>query len=297
MSQIVRKNPYDIPKIATGIRQLDLSFYGGLPKGSVVLITGKTGEGKSVFTSQILLNAIDGGHKCFAYSGELPDWAFQSIIDFQAAGSHVYMTKNKFGIEKAAISETNEQLIGNWYEDLLLLYDDTLVEDESETEKLTETIEKVILQEGVEVILLDNLMTGIELDGDKRTSLYERQSSFVKSLARIAKSLNVLILLVAHMRKNNGNTNGNDEVAGSSDITNLASITLMYESSNDLTPDQRYLKIWKDRLFGHRNTKGIVLDYDEKSRRIYGVGDDVNKEYGWVPEFEEVEIPDEIPFE
>lgn len=299
MSQIVRRNPYTIPKVSSGIKELDVPFYGGLPFGYVVLLTGKTGEGKSVLASQFLLNAIEKGHKCFAYSGELPDWAFQAIIEYQAAGSHVFMRKDQFGIERPDISEKNAELINNWYEDQLLLYDDSLVEDDEETEKLTDVIEKVILQENVKFILLDNLMTGIDLDGDVGKTLYERQSAFVKKLARIAKVHEVLIVLVAHMRKNNGNFNGNDEVAGSSDVTNLAAITLMYESSKELNPDQRCLKIWKDRLFGHRNTQGIVLDYDEKSKRIYGVGDDVNRDYGWCPaeQFDDVEIPDEIPFE
>lgn len=299
MSQIVRRNPYDIPKVKSGILELDMSFYGGLPQGGVVLITGKAGEGKSVFASQILLNAVDSGHKCFAYSGELPDWAFQSIIEYQAAGSHVFMRKDKFGNEKPDISQTNAELIDNWLEDNLLLYDDSILEDEEETERLTDVIEKVILQENVDVILLDNLMTGIELDGGKDKTLYERQSEFVKRLARMARTYNVLIILVAHMRKNNSNYNGNDEVAGSSDITNLASITLMYESSKDLNEDQRSLKVWKDRLFGHRNSKGIVLDYEEKSKRIYGSGDDVTREFGWCPinKFDDVEVPEDIPFE
>ena len=299
MSQIVRRNPYTIPKVSSGIKELDIPFYGGLPFGYVVLLTGKTGEGKSVLASQFLLNAIENGYKCFAYSGELPDWAFQSIIEYQAAGCHVFMRKDQFGVEHPDISDKNAELINAWYEDQLLLYDDSLVEDEEETEKLTDVIEKVILQENVRFILLDNLMTGIDLNGDVGKPLYERQSDFVKALAKIAKVHEVLIVLVAHMRKNNSNFNGNDEVAGSSDIPNLASITLMYESSKELNPDQRCLKIWKDRLFGHRNTKGIVLDYDEKSKRIYGVGDDVNRDYGWCPaeQFDDVEIPDEIPFE
>ena len=80
ISQIQRRNPYDVPKVPSGIRALDILFYGGLPIGYTVVVTGKTGEGKSVLASQFLLNAIEAGHKCFAYSGELPDWAFLSIM-------------------------------------------------------------------------------------------------------------------------------------------------------------------------------------------------------------------------
>ena len=44
---------------------------------------------------------------------------------------------------------------------------------------------------------------------------------------------------------------------------------------------QRLLKVSKNRLFGKVNTTGWILEYDEKSKRIYGYGDDVNHDYGW----------------
>ena len=37
----------------------------------------------------------------------------------------------------------------------------------------------------------------------------------------------------------------------------------------------------KNRLFGKTNTKGWITKFDEKSKRIYGNGDNVNREYGW----------------
>ena len=48
-----------------------------------------------------------------------------------------------------------------------------------------------------------------------------------------------------------------------------------------MTENQRKLIISKNRLFGKINLNGILLDYDEKSKRIYGSRDDVNKEFGW----------------
>ena len=38
------------------------------------------------------------------------------------------------------------------------------------------------------------------------------------------------------------------------------------------------------------------MDYDEKSKRIYGPGDNPNKDYGWyIPEFEPAD-PTALPF-
>ena len=91
----------------------------------------------------------------------------------------------------------------------------------------------------------------------------------------------MLILLVAHKRKNNFTTNENDEISGSGDISNLATVTIAYEKDKELTPGQRRLKVSKNRLFGRVETGGYVLDYDEKSKRIYGEGDDLWVDYGW----------------
>ena len=161
---------------------------------------------------------------------------------------------------------------------------------------MSKLIEDAIKRYGVDFVLIDNLMTALELENTGEQSKYDQQSTFVKRLARIARTYNIVLVLVAHMRKNNANRNGNDEVAGSSDITNLTSITLMYERDNQIDESQRLLKVWKNRLFGYTNPSGYIMDYDEKSKRIYGDGDNVNKEYGWYkPEFTD-EIPDEIPF-
>ena len=111
---------------------------------------------------------------------------------------------------------------------------------------------------------------------------------------------NTLILLVAHKRKNNFSKNENDEVSGSGDITNLALITLAYEKDKDLDDSQRILKVSKNRLFGKVNTNGWILDFDEKSKRIYGYGDDLNHDFGWDKQsdgFVNMDLDMETPFD
>lgn len=271
-------NPFDIEKLKTGFKELDQLLYGGLPFGSLTIVTGKSGLGKSTMASQILLSAIDSGHKVFAYSGELPNHNFKSWMMYQAAGAeHTIVYDTKWGEKGYNISDKNKILISDWFREKILIYDDGNIEDD-ELINLLKIMEDVITRLGCDVILIDNLMTALDitqLDGDK----YEKQSQFVKQIARIAKNFNVLIILVAHMRKNTFGNNGNDEVGGSSDITNLASITLMIDK--DKENDFRLLKCWKNRLFGKTNISGWRIDYDEKSKRLYGVHDDVNRRYGW----------------
>ena len=82
-------------------------------------------------------------------------------------------------------------------------------------------------------------------------------------------------------QKNNFTKNENDEISGSGDISKLGTVTIAYEKDNSLQSWQRRLKVSKNRLFGRTETKGYVMDYDEKSKRIYGPGDDVGVDYGW----------------
>lgn len=300
-------NIYDIEKMKSGINDLDSMLYGGLFFGGVTIISGRSGKGKSSLASQILANALEQKYKCFAYSGELANHLFKAWLDYQLAGkNHIQTYTTRYGSEGYKISDANKSLIKEWYRDYIYIYDSSAVEDE--TKGLVELVEEVISRYGVRVILIDNLMTALDLDISKENDKYERQSKFVKALVRIAMKYNVLILLVAHKRKNMAyGIEESDEVSGSSDITNLASITLSYDMGSkkeieqgEILPEQRKLKLLKNRVFGVTNPEGWILDFEPKSKRIYGEHDDPNREYGWTKElddgFDSAEGMEELPW-
>ena len=155
----------------------------------------------------------------------------------------------------------------------------------NDTIGLLDAVENVIQQYGVRVILLDNLMTALSSMAEKSSEKYELQGQFTRKLTQIAMRYNVLIILVAHKRKNSFAGDEMDDVMGASDITNLASIVISYGrgGKNDNCDDsQRMIRLLKNRLFGKVNFSGWIMDYDERSSRIYGPNDNPDKEYSWV---------------
>ena len=302
LSSVEYINPYEIPKVATGINSVDELLCGGLPLGQMILLTGKAGDGKSTFASQLLVSAIDQGYKVFAYSGELPNYVFKSWIDLQAAGDkNIDTNQGKWGLYSTVKPDVLNQING-WYKGRAWLYDNRIQSfEEEQPEGLIKLLENVIQQYGVNVILLDNLMTGLDLEKNLGEDKYERQSLFVKMLIRIALQYNVLILLVAHKRKTYGSSDVNESVSGSLDIINLASIVMSYEAvtqtmieKNNATKEDRVLKVTKNRLFGNVNTYGFIMHYSPISKRVYMSGREKAKQYTWKM-YEESEV-EEFPF-
>ncbi len=169
---------------------------------------------------------------------------------------------------------------------------------------MLETIEKAITRYSCRSIFIDNLMTA--MNDDIASDLNRQQTAFVRKLTHIAKRFNVVIFLVAHPKKNqNGKyTFNNDDVAGSSNITNLVDVVLRYdvpdrieEEAADSRP-QRVLQVFKNRLTGRLCTDGIGLYYQESSKRISENPQSFDWELGWEEvetEFQNVE-QSEIPF-
>ena len=291
---------FSLPKISTGITGIDKVLSGGIYLGQTVILTGKRGDGKSTLGSQILANALDNGKSVFAYSGELPDYFFKRWLDFQIAGQqNVIDRAGEAGSVNYFIPDSKVHKISEWYRGRAYLFDNQSTED-NELEYLLSTIEKAIQQYGIQLVLLDNLMTALDIGLD--IDLYRAQSKFVDKLVKISKNYNVAVILVVHPRKNSLGADDNDVVSGSSDITNKVDVVMTYKRDKTLPDDERLLTISKNRLTGKLaiGAKAIKLYFNEASKRISDDQDNFRKPYGWeadsngfmpVTDMEQMEIP------
>lgn len=266
----------EMDKIRTHIPEID-SLVGGICLGGLTVITGKAGEGKSTFASQILAYAVNQEYKCMAYSGELPNGIFKDWLYLQLAGNeHIHVNDKK----EPKIEANVYSKINNWMAERLYLYDIDKIfdEDNEEFPALIETVEQAIIQYGCRVILLDNLMTALDLVASSELMLnkYEAQAHFVRTLASMARKYNVAIILIAHKRKNNGTSiDMNDEISGSSDITNYASMIISYGkyTQSELekgiaTSNDRKMAVSKERFKG-KTVFDCKLGFEPSSKRIF----------------------------
>ena len=298
LADVKSKDLAKLPKIRTGIYELDKALKGGICFGQVLLLTGKRGDGKSTFGSNLVCESLDQGYKVFAYSGELPDYHFKGWLNSQLAGKDkMRVRENEFGEEEYYLDEETDRKISEWYRGKAYVYDNESIDGE-EMESLTETIRKVVSQKNVRLVFIDNLMTAMDAV-DTKESLYMAQSKFVDELKSIAIRYDVVVILVAHPRKAGkdeaGSSFDNDTVSGSGDITNRVDIVLNYSRAKDDDCDSK-LQVGKNRLAGilKLGAEAIPLRYSACTKRVFGMRS-LDKHYGW--EREPVRVDDiDVPF-
>lgn len=277
-------------RIRTCIPELD-RIIGGMFYGQVILLTGKRGEGKSTFMSQLIADAIEQGVKTLAYSGELPNYHFKRWLDLQLAGAdNLIENINQFNDKVYSLSVETVHKISEWYRGKMYIYDNSVVDD-NECLQLLDTIELAIQRHGIRLVCLDNLMTALDVDLDK--DIYRAQSRFLKRLKEIAQRYNVVVLLVAHPKKTKDDVVIED-ISGSGDISNRVDVVLSYARG-----EQRggTVSVFKNRLTGKICPGGIQLFYSEASKQITSAGSG-RKSYGWETEgFTRVyTAEDDLPF-
>lgn len=291
MAKVEQVDIMNMPQISTGMQNVDAVLDGGFRLGQLAVLTGKRGEGKSTIASMWGVHALNQNYNCFFYSGELMDFFFRNWMDCQITG-------------KGEHTPSENDYLNTWYGDRAFIYDESIA-GENELESLIDAIEIAVIQRNCKFILIDNLMTAIDVDLD--VDIYRSQSKFVGDLSKIAKKYEVFILLIAHPRKEFAKNLTNDSVSGSSNITDKADIVLTYsrttQDNEDYPhPDHRMLQVTKNRLTGKlaEGNNALRLVYDSSGSRR--VAEDTSHfraiNFNWNDGFVDVSENDmnEIPF-
>lgn len=267
----------EVDGITTGIKELDSELMR-LFYGTLTVLSGQPGAGKTSFISQLACNALDDGKNVWIYSREMPGWMTKSWLNHILAGGHSikrYTDKNNSIYYK--VTKDAKQEIDNFYRGRWTVYRD---DASNKFEDILQSMRDCVRKYGSKLLVIDNLMT-LDLGSTEDNEML-KQTEVINELIHFAMKFGVAIVLVAHPRKMPRDTDvGIYDISGSANIINLAHRTIGLKR---LVPDKSaydtQLVIIKDRMRGKANKK-IDLYYDVPSRRFYSSENEYNHQYKW----------------
>ncbi len=152
----------DEDKILTGIGELDRVLGGGIVQGSLTLVGGDPGIGKSTLLLQVCRNLADAGHKVLYISGE-------------ESGTQIKIRADR---------------IGSFSNNMLLLCETSL-----------DTIEEIIRRQKPEVVVIDSIQTMYNDSVSAAPGSVSQVRESTAVFLQLAKGLGVSIFIVGHVTK------------------------------------------------------------------------------------------------
>ncbi len=149
-------------KIFTGIGELDRVLGGGIVQGSLTLVGGDPGIGKSTLLLQVCKNLADTGHKVLYISGE-------------ESGVQIKMRADR---------------IGSFSKNMFLLCETSL-----------DTIEEAIRKQEPEVVVIDSIQTMFSDAVSAAPGSVSQVRESTGIFLQLAKGLGVSIFIVGHVTK------------------------------------------------------------------------------------------------
>lgn len=280
----------DVNGVTTGLKAIDDELMR-LFFGTLTIVSGQPGSGKSSLLTQLACNSLDNDISTWLFSGELPNGVEKSWFNYIFAGPRnitdaISRRGNPYKkISTTTLAEINKTYKGRWhiYRDD---YDNTL-------DKLIASMTDTVRKYGARCLILDNFMC---IDTETSEEELRSQTDTIKKLIEFAKKYQVAVILVCHPRKMDAGTNvGIYDIAGTSNIVNLAHRTIGLRRVTDAEREnaakysekrRQLLKydvivtVVKDRMFGRQNID-VGLYYDPASRRFFSDMDEYDRRFSW----------------
>lgn len=234
--------PYErksIERILTGFNDLDY-FTKGLEVG-VTLLVANTNAGKSTFVQGVIARAIEQGYKVFSFAGEHTAQSFLQLLYHQNSTKKDYVPiayKNWKGedtnIADWYITEEREKAIKEKFDGKLFIYSNKAKRD---IDTMIDAMRSCYEEQGARFFVIDNM---ISIDNIS-SNVFAEQTAITEKIRTFALNYKVIVLLVAHQRKNEKGSFLIDiqDVAGSQNISNKAYNVIAQYRTDMLNKDSK----------------------------------------------------------
>lgn len=276
----------DLDGVYFGIDQLDKELFK-LFYGTLTLVTGRPGSGKTSLLYQIVCNVLEQGKGAWIFSRELPDFMSKSWMNYLLAGPRNVEPKHSAaGAVYYQVTKEAKRGISDCYRGECYVYKNDWPND---IESIQESMEASARKYGSKLFLLDNLMTiNLHSSDDNK---YDKQTELINWLIQFSSKFNVAVILVAHPRKfqNTGGAVDLYDIGGSSNLVNLAHRTISLrrvpkeEQEAGTSKYSKYscvVSVTKDRLRGRAGFE-LGMFYDESCRRFFTNYTEFDRRYRW----------------
>ena len=215
----------DVPRIDMRDDELNRVLGGGLVRGSIVLLGGEPGIGKSTLTLQTILNLTD--RRILYVSGE------ESAQQLKMRAERLMNFENKKSSNKSELPDIKDN------SNLLIL-----------TETSLESIFNNIKETLPEVVIIDSIQTISTEDVDSSPGSITQVRECAAALLRFAKSSGVPVILIGHINKEGS-------LAGPKILEHIVDTVIQFEGDQHYM--YRILRSIKNR-FGSTSELGIYYD-------------------------------------
>lgn len=231
----------------TGFKEIDLALEdegdgGGFRDGDLIIVSGRSGNGKTLLTQNFIKNITDNGLPCLFFS-------------YEVKMSNVYKTFKKMGIGADLIIYTPKKNVSG--------------DVEWVKEKIREADKKFFTK----FIVIDHLdfltAKNIPTSDMRRNEI----NNIITDLKRFAVEENKIIILVAHVTKSKDKPLSNEDIADSRAIGNLADLIFFIgrkEEEGIAMGNEGVIKLSKNRHTGVNvlynffvSKNKIIQPYDE----------------------------------
>lgn len=152
----------DIPRIATDMEEVNHVLGGGIVPGSMILIGGDPGIGKSTLLLQVSAQINNKNIPVLYVSGE-------------ESASQIKLRAERLGVKGA----------------------DFYIYPETDIDAIAQTIERL----KPELVIIDSIQTMVKADNDSTAGSVSQVRESTQALMRIAKTNNISIFIVGHVTK------------------------------------------------------------------------------------------------